>query len=71
MARTKSNGTNTSTATIGFEAGTESSPELQLARARVLSAKVRVVLEPEDATQGSRVAESPVPYRVKRKPAKA
>ncbi len=33
MARTKSNGTNTSTATIGFEAGTESSPELQIARA--------------------------------------
>lgn len=33
MARTKSNGTNPSTATIGFEAGTESSPELQLARA--------------------------------------
>ena len=32
MARTKSNGTNTSTATIGFEAGTESSPELPLAR---------------------------------------
>ena len=33
MARTKSNGTNTSTATIGFEVGTESRPELQFARA--------------------------------------
>jgi len=39
--------------------------------AKVLSAKVRVVLEPEDATHGSRLADSPVPYRVKRKPAKA
>ena len=34
--------------------------------AKVLCAKVRVVLEPEDATQGSRLAESPVPYQVKR-----
>src|ERR1019366_320684 len=33
--------------------------------AKVLSAKVRVVLEPEDAVQGSRLAESPVPWRVK------
>ena len=39
--------------------------------AKVLSAKVRVVLEPADATPGSRVAESPVPYRVKRSPAKS
>src|SRR5207245_8199709 len=38
--------------------------------AKVLSAKVRVVLEPADATTGSRVAESRVPYRVKRSPAK-
>ncbi|MEQ1850876.1 MAG: hypothetical protein ABMA01_04700 [Chthoniobacteraceae bacterium] len=33
MARTNTNGTNTSAAAIGFEAGKESSPELQLARA--------------------------------------
>ena len=39
--------------------------------ARVLSAKVRVVLEPEDEAQGSRLAEMPVPYRVKRSPAKS
>jgi transcriptional regulator with XRE-family HTH domain len=39
--------------------------------AKVLSAKVRVVLEPEEATQGSRLAESPVPYRVKRSQAKS
>ena len=39
--------------------------------ARVLSAKVRVVLEPDEVTKGSRLAESPVPYRVKRKPAKS
>jgi hypothetical protein len=39
--------------------------------ARVLSAKVRVVLEPEDEAQGSRLAETPVPYRVKRSPAKS
>jgi transcriptional regulator with XRE-family HTH domain len=37
--------------------------------AKVLRAKVRVVLEPADATQSSRLAESPVPYRVKRRPA--
>jgi transcriptional regulator with XRE-family HTH domain len=34
--------------------------------AKVLSAKVRVVLEPEGEVQGSRLAESPIPYRVKR-----
>jgi transcriptional regulator with XRE-family HTH domain len=39
--------------------------------AKVLSAKVRVVLEPVEATQGSRLAESPVPYRVKRRQAKS
>ena len=39
--------------------------------AKVLSAKVRVVLEPEGEPRGSRVAESPVPYRVQRKPAKS
>ena len=39
--------------------------------AKVLSARVRVVLEPKDEARGSRVAESPVPYRVKRKPAKS
>ena len=39
--------------------------------AKVLRAKVRVVLEPEDATQGSRLAESRVPYRVKRSPTKS
>jgi transcriptional regulator with XRE-family HTH domain len=38
--------------------------------AKVLSAKVRVVLEPEDEARGSHLAESPVPYRVKRSPAK-
>ena len=38
--------------------------------AKVLSAKVRVVLEPEETTQGSRLAEPQVPYRVKRKPNK-
>jgi hypothetical protein len=30
-----------------------------------------VVLEPEEATQGSRLAEAPVPYRVKRRQAKS
>src|SRR3989337_1367951 len=39
--------------------------------AKVLSAKVRVVLEPEDETQSSRLAESRVPYRVRRSPAKS
>ena len=39
--------------------------------AKVLSAKVRVVLEPEDATQGSRLAESPPAYRRKRRLAKS
>ena len=39
--------------------------------AKVLRAKVRVVLEPEDATQGSRLAESRVLYRVRRSPAKS
>ena len=38
---------------------------------KVLSAKVRVILEPEDATQGSRLARSRVPYRVRRSPAKS
>ena len=36
-----------------------------------LSAKVRVVLEPEGTELGSRLAESPIPYRVKRKLAKS
>ena len=39
--------------------------------AKVLSAKVRVILEPEDEAQSGRLAESPVPYRVKRSPAKS
>ena len=39
--------------------------------AKVLSAKVRVVLEPEDAAPGSHFAESPIPYRVKRPTGKA
>ncbi|MDN5942181.1 MAG: helix-turn-helix domain-containing protein [Nitrospira sp.] len=39
--------------------------------ARVLSAKVRVVLESEDEARGGRVAESSVHYRVKRKLAKS
>ena len=38
--------------------------------AKVLSAKVRVVLEPADEAHGSHLAETPVPYRVKRSPAK-
>ena len=37
---------------------------------KALSAKVRVVLEPERAEPGSRLAESPIPYRVKRRLAK-
>ena len=39
--------------------------------AKVLSARVRVVLESEDEARGGRVAESSVPYRVKRKLAKS
>ena len=38
--------------------------------AKALSAKVRVVLEPEGAELGSRLAESPIPYRAKRRLAK-
>jgi transcriptional regulator with XRE-family HTH domain len=38
--------------------------------AKVLSAKLRVSLEPLDEAAGSRLAESPAPYRVKRSPAK-
>jgi hypothetical protein len=38
--------------------------------AKVLSAKGRVVSESEGAELGSRVAESPIPYRVKRSLAK-
>src|SRR3989475_10854952 len=36
--------------------------------AKVLGAKVRVVLEPEDATHGIHFAEPPFAYRAKRKP---
>ncbi len=39
--------------------------------AKVLSAKVRVILEPEGETTASRLSESPVPYRVKRSSAKS
>lgn len=39
--------------------------------AKILSAKVRVVLEPEDEAQGSRLAESRVPYRARRTPVKS
>lgn len=38
--------------------------------AKVLSAKVRVVLEPVGETQATRLAESPIPYRVKHSPEK-
>lgn len=38
--------------------------------ARVLSARVRVVFESEEEAQSGRLAESPVPYQVKR-PAKS
>ena len=38
--------------------------------AKALSAKVRVVLEPEGAELGSHLAESHLPYRVKRRLAK-
>ena len=34
--------------------------------AKVLSAKVRVVIESEEEAQGNRIAEPPAPYRVKR-----
>ena len=34
--------------------------------AKALSATVRVVLEPQDARHDSQLAETPVPYRVKR-----
>src|SRR3989440_2892617 len=37
--------------------------------AKVLSAKVRVVIEPEAETRVGRLAEAPVPYRVKGAPA--
>jgi hypothetical protein len=37
--------------------------------AKALSAKIRVVLEPEGAELGSRLAESPIPCLVKRRPA--
>jgi hypothetical protein len=39
--------------------------------AKALSAKVRVVLEPEGAELDSRLAETPIPYRVKRRLAKS
>jgi transcriptional regulator with XRE-family HTH domain len=39
--------------------------------AKVLSAKVRVVLEPEEGAAGGHLAESPIPYRAKRGPAKS
>ena len=39
--------------------------------ARVLSAKVRVVIESDGEAPRSRLAESPVPFRVKRRPAKS
>jgi transcriptional regulator with XRE-family HTH domain len=35
--------------------------------ASALSAKVHVVLEPEEVGGGGRLAESPIPYRVKRR----
>ena len=39
--------------------------------AKVLRARVRVVLEPKEGTAGGRLAESPAPYRVKGVPAKS
>jgi len=39
--------------------------------ARVLSARVRVVLEPEEHGTSGHLSESPAPYRVKRVPAKS
>ena len=51
--------------------GYEGHPLSMLCRvAKALSAKVRVVLEPEGAVLGSRLAKSPIPYRVKRGVAK-
>jgi transcriptional regulator with XRE-family HTH domain len=38
--------------------------------AKILSARVRVVLEPEGEAPTGRLAESPIPYRVKRSAAK-
>jgi hypothetical protein len=38
--------------------------------AKALSAEARVLLEPEGAELGSRLAESPIPYRVRRSLAK-
>jgi hypothetical protein len=38
--------------------------------AKALRARVRVVLELEDAAHGSRLAEPPASYRAKRSPAK-
>jgi transcriptional regulator with XRE-family HTH domain len=39
--------------------------------AKVLSAKVRVILEPQGEAQGSHLAESPINYRARRSPAKS
>ncbi len=39
--------------------------------ARVLGAKVRVILEPKAAPQGSHLAETPIPYRTKRRLARS
>jgi len=39
--------------------------------AGTLRAKVRVVFEPQDEAAGDQLAEPPLPYRVKRRPAKA
>ena len=39
--------------------------------AKVLHARVRVVLEPESAGKANALAEDPLPYRVKRKQSKA
>lgn len=39
--------------------------------AEALSAKVRVILEPEDTAPSGRLAEAPVSYRVRRNPAKS
>ena len=39
--------------------------------AKVLSARVRVILEPEEGAAGRHLAESPIRYRVKRSPAKS
>ncbi len=37
--------------------------------AKALGARVRLVLEPETTTRGAHLAESPLPYRIKRAPA--